>query len=68
MNKKNKKTHFSVVYFSISYFINNKKGEMEMWQIIVIVLALILLIVAIIAYSNWGSSIEELLGRFGGLM
>ncbi|MBI2662267.1 hypothetical protein HYX11_02300 [Candidatus Woesearchaeota archaeon] len=45
----------------------NKKGEMEMWQIILIILAAILLFVMIMLFVNWGSSSEGLLKRLGDL-
>lgn len=43
----------------------NKKGEMEMWQIILIILAAILLFVMIMLFVNWSSTGEGLLKRLG---
>lgn len=45
----------------------NKKGEMEMWQIILIILAVILLFVMIMLFVNWSGSGEGLLKRLGDL-
>ena len=44
----------------------NKKG-MEMWQIVLIILALLFLVVIGIFWGEIGTKIEGLLGKFGGL-
>jgi len=43
-----------------------KKG-MEMWVLVLMVLAIILLLAAIVLYSSLGSSMKELLTKFGEL-
>ena len=45
----------------------NKKGEMEMWQIILIILAVMLLIVMIVLFVKWGNSGDSLFGKLGDL-
>ena len=46
--------------------IAGKKG-MEMWVIVLMVLALILLLLVIAWYKDLGSFIQSLLDRFGGM-
>ncbi len=47
--------------------IKGKKG-MEMWQLVILVLALILLVVIIIWYGELGSNIKGLLGKLTNLL
>ena len=42
------------------------KKAMEMWILVLMVLAIILLILVVIWYKDLGSFISELLSRFGG--
>lgn len=66
------RTSFFILYLEFEREINamkwmNKKGEMEMWQIILIILAVILLFVMIMLFVNWSGSGEGLLKRLGDL-
>jgi len=45
----------------------NKKG-MEMWQLVLIILALILLLAVLVWYGVLGGHVEKLLGKLGDLL
>jgi len=47
--------------------IRGKKGA-EIWQIVLIILALLFLLIVIMLYSGWGDKIKDLLGVGEGLM
>lgn len=44
-----------------------KKAEMEMWQIVLMILAILLFIVILMWYGELGEQIEQFLTRIGEL-
>ena len=46
----------------------NKKGEMEMWQIVMIILAIFLLIAFMVWYGFLSDSADSLFGKLGDLL
>jgi uncharacterized protein YpmS len=46
----------------------NKKGEMEVWQLVMIILAILLLLAFIVWYSFLGDSADSLFGKLGDLL
>lgn len=44
-----------------------KKAEMEMWQIVLMILAILLLIIFLMWYGGVGDQIEQFLTRIGDL-
>ncbi len=46
----------------------NKKGEMEVWQLVMIILAVLLLIAFIVWYGFLSDSADSLFGKLGGLL
>lgn len=45
----------------------SKKAEMEMWQIVLMMLAILLFIVILMWYGGLGEQIEQFLTRIGDL-
>lgn len=43
----------------------NRKGEMEMWQIVLMILAILLFIVILMWYGGLGKQIDDFLTRIG---
>ena len=50
-----------------NFFVKSKKA-MEMWQLVFIILALMLLFFVFVFYGGMGDTIKELLGSLGKLM
>lgn len=46
----------------------NKKGEMEVWQLVMIILAVLLLIAFIVWYGFLSDSADSLFGKLGDLL
>ncbi len=45
----------------------NKKAEMEMWQIVLMILAILMLIIFLMWYGGIGEQIDNFLTRIGDL-
>jgi len=60
----NKKTNKSSLHNLLSFFHLGKKG-MEMWQLVLMILAIILLVFIVAWYSGLNQSLGSLFGRLG---
>ena len=50
---------------NLSPFSINKKAEMEMWQIVLIILSVLLLLFMIVWFGQLGGDLKGLLGKLG---